>query len=172
MKPIDQIASCGVNITPPKAQDPQESNPAYAAAIRAELDKLSRQLESVKAQVENDDTQEDLALKALALYAVRRKCGEFSQSAPMPNTPGFDIMLDLYYQAQVGRKVSVSCAAIASGCPASTALRWVHRICEEELARVVPDLSDKRRRFVELSHAGRGYIEACLKAFPKMCLTP
>ncbi|UAB78928.1 winged helix-turn-helix transcriptional regulator [Erythrobacter sp. SCSIO 43205] len=167
MNPIFQLALQKADSPPEETSFSGDSSLVSTAALADQLEQISKQLVSLDADIGEQRGQEDLAQKAAALYTARRKCDNLSDYAPMPNTPGFDIMLDLYYQSQMQRSVSVSSAVIASSCPATTGLRWVHVICDSGLAQIVPDPSDKRRRFVELTSEGQNFIVACLKAFPK-----
>ena len=65
--------------------------------------------------------------------------------------PAWDILLDLA-AARVERvRVSVTSLCIASGVPATTALRWIALMIEEGLLVREDDINDKRRAFIALS---------------------
>jgi DNA-binding MarR family transcriptional regulator len=65
--------------------------------------------------------------------------------------PAWDIMLDLYRAYLERERVSVSSSCIASGVPATTALRHLEIMVQEGLIRRIPSPSDKRRIYVELT---------------------
>jgi hypothetical protein len=65
--------------------------------------------------------------------------------------PAWDMMLDLFHAEVVHRRVSVSSLCMASGVPATTALRWLTSMVERELFVRRADPHDGRRVFVELA---------------------
>lgn len=65
--------------------------------------------------------------------------------------PCWDILLDLFASQAEGKPVSVSSACIASGVPATTALRWLSRMDESGLVTRRSDPRDSRRIYVSLS---------------------
>jgi DNA-binding MarR family transcriptional regulator len=65
--------------------------------------------------------------------------------------PAWDILLDLYVAAELGRKISVSSACGASGVPAATALRWLTKLEKVGTIVRIPDGSDGRTVHVELT---------------------
>jgi len=81
--------------------------------------------------------------------------------------PAWDMLLDLTAAHGEGAQVSVTSLCIASGVPATTALRWVTQMVETGIFRRVPDPADKRRAFIALSDrslAGMAGYFASLRA--------
>jgi DNA-binding MarR family transcriptional regulator len=64
--------------------------------------------------------------------------------------PAWDILLDLYSANLAQKRVAVGSVCIASGVPATTAIRWLAAMEAKGLVRRRPDPSDRRRIFVEL----------------------
>lgn len=64
--------------------------------------------------------------------------------------PAWDILLDLTAARAEHRRVSVTSLCIASGVPATTALRWIGQMVEAGLLERVEDESDRRRAFIAL----------------------
>jgi predicted transcriptional regulator len=65
--------------------------------------------------------------------------------------PAWDMMLDLTAAHAEGSKVAVTSLCIASGVPATTALRWIKQLVETGLFERVEDRTDRRRAFISLS---------------------
>lgn len=65
--------------------------------------------------------------------------------------PAWDILLDLTAARAEHKRVSVTSLCIASGAPATTALRWINLMIERGLLLKVEDDVDRRRAFVSLS---------------------
>lgn len=65
--------------------------------------------------------------------------------------PGWDLMLDLYIAQASGKRVSVTSAAIGSGKPMSTGLRWVKLLIERALVVREADPYDGRRSYLRLT---------------------
>ncbi len=61
------------------------------------------------------------------------------------------MLLDLTAARVEHRRVSVTSLCIASGVPATTALRWIAQMVECGLFERVEDDADKRRAFVALT---------------------
>jgi len=68
--------------------------------------------------------------------------------------PCWDMLLDLYESKTLGRTVSVTSLAIASGVPTTTALRRITDLEELGLLRRTQDADDARRVLVELNTNG------------------
>lgn len=69
--------------------------------------------------------------------------------------PAWDMLLDLTAAAGEQVKVSVTSLCIASGVPATTALRWLRHMIEAGLLERQDDMVDKRRAFISLSAKAR-----------------
>lgn len=65
--------------------------------------------------------------------------------------PAWDMLLDLSAAKGEGTSVSVTSLCIASGVPATTALRWIKQMVDDQLFLRTQDKSDGRRAFIALS---------------------
>ncbi|SEH12520.1 DNA-binding transcriptional regulator, MarR family [Sphingopyxis sp. YR583] len=74
--------------------------------------------------------------------------------------PGWDMLLDLYAAHYQSKPVSVSSLCIASGVPATTALRAIETMEREGCLIRERDPSDKRRIFLRISEARRAELDA------------
>ena len=67
--------------------------------------------------------------------------------------PAWDMLLDLAAAHGEGERVSVTSLCIASGVPATTALRWIRQMTEAGLFKRVEDECDRRRAFIRHSES-------------------
>lgn len=81
--------------------------------------------------------------------------------------PSWDMLLELYDAHYRQRRESVSSLCIASGVPATTALRWIGTLESEGWIVRVPDPSDRRRVQVELT---QNSLEAMAKVLSPLKL--
>ena len=81
--------------------------------------------------------------------------------------PAWDMLLDLTAAREEHRRVSVTSLCIASGVPATTALRWIAQLVEAGLFERVRDDSDKRRAYIALTD---GAANAMARYFAKLRL--
>ena len=65
--------------------------------------------------------------------------------------PAWDMLLDLTAARGEGKRVSVTSLCIASGVPATTALRWIGQMTHLGLLQRVEDSTDRRRAFIDLT---------------------
>ena len=65
--------------------------------------------------------------------------------------PAWDMLLDLTAARAEHRRVSITSLCIASGVPATTALRWIGQMVDAGLFERVKDSDDARRAFVALT---------------------
>ncbi|MBI1246058.1 MAG: response regulator [Alphaproteobacteria bacterium] len=72
------------------------------------------------------------------------------------------MLLELYQSQCTGERVSISSLCLSSGIPQTTALRRIEDLVARELVRRVPDPTDRRRAFVELSDEGHARISRFL----------
>lgn len=89
----------------------------------------------------------------LEAYERERMIGE-----RLFSDPAWIIVLDLYVQSYRGEQVSISSACIASSAAMSTALRCVNHLEEKGWVTRVPDSSDRRRHFLQLTNFARDQI--------------
>ncbi|ANC50396.1 hypothetical protein CP97_14710 [Aurantiacibacter atlanticus] len=95
----------------------------------------------------------NLAEKARQTYE-RRRLRNKSLPSSLLGEPAWDMLLELFMQYAGGAKVSTTSLCIASGCPPTTALRYVGLMENEGLLKRTPAETDKRLVFVELTDAG------------------
>lgn len=69
--------------------------------------------------------------------------------------PAWDMLLDLAAAETEHKQVSVTSLCIASGVPATTALRWIRQMTELGLFERVEDTQDRRRVFISLTAKSR-----------------
>lgn len=74
----------------------------------------------------------------------------------------WDMMLDLFVNAQSSRRVSISSLCIASAVPSTTALRYIHLMSERGIIERMPDPNDNRRCFVALTEEWRRRVDQFL----------
>ena len=79
--------------------------------------------------------------------------------------PAWDMLLDLTAASVEGRRVSVTSLCIASGVPATTALRWINQLVEVGLFERTSDESDGRRTFVRLTAKGANGMARYLRDY-------
>lgn len=151
------------------------------ARLSQQVDALAQRLEgstSVKDTTQSyltgTDQHTHTSLSEAAQFAARTAAG-ISETPPMPQPrhvrqvirqrqararffdstlfgdPAWDMLLDLTAAHGERLSVSVTSLCIASGVPATTALRWVKQMVAMGLFVRTEDTSDKRRAFIELS---------------------
>ncbi len=69
--------------------------------------------------------------------------------------PAWDMLLDLTAARAEGSEVCVSSLCIASGVPATTALRWIGQMTQSGLFERLPDPADRRRAIIRLSESAQ-----------------
>jgi DNA-binding transcriptional ArsR family regulator len=98
------------------------------------------------------------ARRQLRALAIRNKLFPELKAAE----PAWAMMLDLLVESSRGRSVSVQSACLASGAPASTALRHLTKLVEAGHIVRVLDPSDGRRCLVQLSSEAGGRLRQYL----------
>ena len=102
-------------------------------------------------------SQVSSALRAQTLR--QRAFGELAA-----NSAAWAMLLDLYDKTLRGRPVSVSSLCLASGAPASTALRRIEELVEGGLIARVKDAADARRTLMTLTDDARERMNTYLDA--------
>jgi DNA-binding MarR family transcriptional regulator len=92
--------------------------------------------------------------------AARRKL--FGDGDRMFADPAWEILIDLYVQHCEGRPVAITDACFASKVPATTALRWIDRLCDSGLITRIDDSEDARRTHIFLTEDALSKIDAAL----------
>lgn len=98
---------------------------------------------------------------AADLYADRR-LRERTFLSSLFGEPAWDMLLDLFVQAERERPVCVSSLCIASASPSTTALRHIQILRNAGLVQISADQSDARRRLATLTPAGMGAMRSYL----------
>jgi DNA-binding MarR family transcriptional regulator len=78
--------------------------------------------------------------------------------------PAWDLLLDLALARIESRHISVTSACIASGVPATTALRYIGRLIDRGLVVREGDPSDRRRQWLSLSDDAFARMGALVRA--------
>jgi DNA-binding MarR family transcriptional regulator len=108
-----------------------------------------------------------LARRILGMRRLRdRLLGEFFAE------PAWDILLDLYVQSREGKTVTVSQLSLATGSPATTALRWINTMARAGLLSRRTDETDARRVVVTLSAKGEEAMRLLLASVLNELETP
>jgi len=134
--------------------------------IAETLATLAEEPETVRGEGEGE------ALDAAAIRAIirARRLRENYFPACLFADPAWDMLLDLMAARLEGSPVAVSSLCIASGVPATTALRWIRTLTERGLLVRVADPRDGRRVFIDLSdqtaRALADYLRAARRISP------
>ncbi len=107
-------------------------------------------------------TSSQKALVDMIVEARRERNRWFVKTSRCFSNPGWDIIADLASAGLAGRQVSVSSACLAAGVPQSTALRYVGVLEADGFVSRIPDPTDGRRFFLQLTERGwsrlHGYV--------------
>lgn len=126
--------------------------------------RLPRVLLETAARTQNlqagDPASRRLALARWILASRRRRPRAFASLRL--GEPTWDMILDLYVADREGRRVDVSGLCLASGVPATTALRYIDLLAANALVAKVDDVDDGRRSFVTISGKLRSATEGWL----------
>lgn len=150
---------------------------AAAATIRAEVERLNDLAASLeekagstrdrpsqhsgRMEVADEITDDFLTQEAENLYSDRRLRSKFLQNQ-LFGEPFWDLCLDLYYNHQRGRKLSVTSACFASHVPSTTALRYIAKLEADGLIIRTISEHDDRLTFLVPSQALIGAINGYL----------
>lgn len=110
-------------------------------------------------------SQDDLRAPRVELARWIYSNREHRPAAKVPDLlgePAWDILIDLYINQTLGRRIAVSAACVASRAPFTTALRHIRLLCEAGVMRRVPDKGDRRRLWLELSEDAMQSMDAYL----------
>lgn len=86
--------------------------------------------------------------------------------------PAWDMLLDLTAATAEDQRVSVTSLCIASGVPATTALRWIAQMRDAGLVQRLEDHTDKRRVFIALTERAIGSLARYFRAIGPGAGTP
>lgn len=93
------------------------------------------------------------AQKISQLLKARRKRDQFFGES-LFSDPAWDILLEAYAAHLSGRRISVHSLCDAAAVPATTGLRWIRKLEEDQLLVREADCLDKRRTWMQLSATG------------------
>lgn len=125
--------------------------------------------ESIGGDADRSVLPDELALRmGRKIYKARRLRDEMFSEFALFGEPAWDILLDAWDAELSGRTVSVSSACVASGAPASTALRKVAALERERLVERTEDPADRRRSFLRLTALGRERMQAYFESLARI----
>ncbi|MFM6932560.1 MAG: MarR family transcriptional regulator [Novosphingobium sp.] len=101
-----------------------------------------------------------LAELARNAYRARRLRTQFFTGADLFGEPAWDLLLDLFINANEGKQVPVTSACIGAAVPTTTALRWLAILESRGLVEREADSSDARRIFVRLTAPAHSALTA------------
>ena len=78
--------------------------------------------------------------------------------------PAWDLLLDLYVANEEGSVISLTCAGLVGGVPATTALRWIRRLADDGWITRSADRNDGRRTLIELTPEMRSKVRHYLSS--------
>lgn len=90
--------------------------------------------------------------------------------AVMPE-PAWEMLAELMRARLAGQHLSVTSLALSSKSPMTTALRRIEDLIQGGLAARMPDPSDRRRTYVELTPEGMARMQLFLEGFARTALT-
>ena len=103
---------------------------------------------------------EQSAATARRIYDYRRqRDAMFGDHAVLFGEPAWDILLDLYHCELNGRSVSVSDGCVAGSKSVSAGMRHIKALTSRGLVKRVPDLSDGRRSWLNLTEHGQNMMQ-------------
>lgn len=111
---------------------------------------------------DNEPTPSRLAI-ALAWVAARQARNRVLDSSLFAD-PAWDMLLDLYICHAQDKPETISDACVASGVPATTALRWISILESRNLVVRTRDPKDRRRTFLNLTTEGLRKMEDAFDA--------
>ncbi|MCW3838341.1 winged helix DNA-binding protein [Sphingomonas canadensis] len=125
-------------------------NPAAIEAVLGVLTRLQQGKGAETADSLRAIRGTDLHRFARHLFNERRRRDE-ALGADLFQDPVWDLMLELYAAAGEGERVGINRATLASGVPATTALRYIKMLTKRGLVVREQCQEDSRRVFVRLT---------------------
>jgi DNA-binding MarR family transcriptional regulator len=119
---------------------------------------VEHQLEGV-AITRSGDWSEFIARARLLLLNRRRRRRFFNPD--LFSEPAWELLLALYIEHQ-GRRFNLNQLTEFVGLAPTTVLRWTEYLEEQELVHRIPQPTDRRAMFVELTDKGKSAMEAYL----------
>lgn len=113
---------------------------------------------------------EDASLRTLKLLQKLQEArNSIFGEAVMPE-PAWEMLAELMRAQLAGQHLSVTSLALSSKSPMTTALRRIEDLIQGGLAARVPDPSDRRRTYVELTPEGMARMQLFLEGFARTAL--
>ena len=134
---------------------PKEHELRNAARVLASLADRLQGEESADQAIHRIRSEKLSALERAEDYYRLRREREKHFGGNIFGEPAWDLLLDLFIQGERNKQVSISSACLAAAVPATTALRWIDHLVNEGHVVRVPDATDGRRIFVQLTPAAR-----------------
>jgi CheY-like chemotaxis protein/DNA-binding MarR family transcriptional regulator len=114
---------------------------------------------------------EDASLRTLKLLQKLQEArSTIFGEAVMPE-PAWEMLAELMRARLAGQRLSVTSLALSSRSPMTTALRRIEDLINGGLAARVPDPSDRRRTYVELTGEGMARMQLFLEGFARTALS-
>jgi DNA-binding MarR family transcriptional regulator len=98
-------------------------------------------------------SDEKLTVIATSIYQARRRRLQYFDKA-LFGEPAWDMLLDLFVNKVLGRRISTTSLCLAADVPQSTGLRYIRALEDKGLVRRVPAHDDRRLILVELTQLG------------------
>ena len=113
---------------------------------------------------------EDTSLRTLKLLQKLQEArSSIFGEAVMPE-PAWEMLAELMRARLAGQHLSVTSLALSSKSPMTTALRRIEDLIQGGLAARMPDPSDRRRTYVELTPEGMARMQLFLEGFARTAL--
>lgn len=129
--------------------------------IAKSLDALENRIAKLKRQTEiTNHAQPDALGRAEHFYRDRRIRDRIFGNPDLFGEPAWDMLLDLFIAAELGKQISVSSLCIASAVPPTTALRWITILESQSLIARRDDPADSRRVFISLTTNAHSKLKA------------
>ena len=145
-----------------------------ADTARALADDMRRTIEqgTGAASGQGADRPEEASLRTLKLLQKLQEArNSIFGEAVMPE-PAWEMLAELMRARLAGQHLSVTSLALSSKSPMTTALRRIEDLIQGGLAVRLPDPSDRRRTYVELTPEGMARMQLFLEGFARLALAP
>jgi DNA-binding MarR family transcriptional regulator len=136
--------------TPPGAADDE---PDWHMLLEKLADIESRLDQLPQAPPSSRLSDKKLAVIASSVYRTRRRRPKYFDRS-LFGEPAWDMLLDLFANAALGRQVNVTSLCLAANVPQSTALRYITLLEENGLIERCASPEDGRVMLVDLSTTG------------------
>jgi DNA-binding MarR family transcriptional regulator len=140
----------GQNKGPP---DKPNDEPDWHLLLEKLIDMETRLAQMPQAPPSARLSDEKLAVIATSIYQARRRRLQYFDEALFAE-PAWDMLLDLFVNKALGRRVSTTSLCLAADVPQSTGLRYIRLLEDKGLVKRVPAPDDGRLILVELTQPG------------------